>query len=94
MPLLALLALAIFFLKTILNVKARTLSDLWIIEAALLTTILARLVILSIIEVTAFPGIDPLYLSAAYPVLIAFVVLALQEGLTMACGWKARWGRH
>jgi hypothetical protein len=94
MPLLALLALAIFFLKTVLNMKARTLSDLWIIEAALLTTILARLVILSIIEVTAFPGIDPLYLSAAYPVLIAFVVLALQEGLTMACGWKARWGRH
>ena len=92
MPWLALLALAIFFLKTMLDLKARTLSDLRVIEAALLAAIFSRLVILSILEVTVFPGIDPLYLSSAYPILLAFVVLALQEGMTMVAGWKTARG--
>jgi hypothetical protein len=94
MPLLALLALALFCVRTMIDLRARRLSDLWIVEAALLAVIVARLTILSILEVTAFPGIDPLYLSSAYPVLIAFVVLALQEGITTASDWKTRWGRR
>jgi hypothetical protein len=76
MPILAALALAAFFLKVFLDLKQRAPSDFLIIQTALLGAIFARLTILSIIEVTAFPGIDPLYLSSAYPLLIVFTFLA------------------
>jgi hypothetical protein len=64
--------------------KRRGFSDSWVVQTALLGTIFVRLTILSIIEVTSFPGIDPLYLSSAYPLLIAFVFLAMQENALVA----------
>jgi hypothetical protein len=87
MPLLTVLALAAFFLKMVHDLKKRTPSDFLIVQTALLGTIFARLTILSIIEVTAFPGIDPLYLSSAYPLLIVFTFLALREGATLISLW-------
>jgi hypothetical protein len=84
MPILAVLALAAFFLRMILGLKCRRLSNSWIVQTALLGSIVVRLTILSIIEVTSFPGIDPLYLSSAYPLLIAFIFLAMQENALVA----------
>ena len=78
-PILGPLALVAFFLRMIYGLKRRVLSDSWVVQTALLGSIVVRLTILSIIEVTSFPGIDPLYLSSAYPLSIAFVFLALQE---------------
>lgn len=90
MPILAVLALVAFFLKMVHDLKQRAPSDFLIVETALLGSILARLTMLSIIEVTAFPGIDPLYLSSAYPLLIVFSFLALREGATLISLWLRR----
>ena len=84
MPILGVLALVAFFLRMIHCLKRRGLSDSWVVQTALLGSIVVRLTILSIIEVTSFPGIDPLYLSSAYPLLIAFVFLAMQENALVA----------
>jgi hypothetical protein len=90
MPILAVLALVAFFLKMVHDLKQRAPSDFLMIQMALLGSIFTRLTILSIIEVTAFPGIDPLYLSSAYPLLIAFTFLALGEGATLMILWLRR----
>jgi hypothetical protein len=86
-PILAVPALVAFFLKMVHDLKHRAPSDFLMIEMALLGSIIVRLTILSSIEVTAFPGINPLYLSSAYPLLIAFTFLALREGATLVALW-------
>jgi hypothetical protein len=79
MPILALLAMAAFIVQTVEAIRRRSISDIWVVQAGLLGALLARLVMLSLIDVTSFPAIDPLYLTAAYPVLILLVFLALYE---------------
>ena len=79
MPILAVLALYAFIVQIVEAIRRRSISEIWVVQAGLLGALLARLVMLSLIDVTSFPAIDPLYLTAAYPVLILFVVLALYE---------------
>lgn len=62
---------------------------------ALAGALLARLLILALIDVTSFPAIHPGYLAPAYPLLYAFVVVALVAAGRWVWGWwrvRARWG--
>ena len=79
MPILALLALAAFIVQTVAAIRRRSIPDIWVVQAGLLGALLARLVIVSLIDITSFPAIGPLYLTAAYPVSILLVFLALYE---------------
>jgi hypothetical protein len=60
-------------------VKQKTVSDIIIIEIGLFAVLMSRIFILSIIHITAFPGVNINYLSPAYPVLILFVLLPICE---------------
>ena len=79
MHILAVLALYSFIVQIVEAIRRRGISEMWVVQAGLLGALLARLAMLSFIDITSFPGIDPLYLTAAYPVLILFVCLALFE---------------
>lgn len=79
MPILAGLALFAFILQIVEAIRKRTITESWVVQAGLLGALLARLLILSLIDVSSFPAISPLYLTAAYPVLIVIVFLALYE---------------
>ncbi len=79
MPILAVLALYSFVVQIVAAIRRRAVPGIWVIQAGLLGALLARLVMLSYIDITSFAAIDPLYLTAAYPVLILLVFLALYE---------------
>jgi hypothetical protein len=80
MPLLGLLAFLALVDQLARGLRRRRLSEVVVIQVGVLMAILARLTMLSLIELTSFPAIGPLYLTAAYPLIILFVYLALQEG--------------
>ena len=79
MPILAVLALYSLIVQAVEAIRRRRISAIWVVQAGLLGALLARLVMLAYIDVTSFPAVDPLYLTAAYPVLILLVFLALYE---------------
>lgn len=54
-----------------------------VVAAAFLAVICSRVALLTLIEVTSFPALHYLYLSAAYPPLYAFVILS------GVAGWQA-----
>jgi hypothetical protein len=83
MPVVVCLALLVFVVQGVQAVRKRKLFVAWVIQAGLLAALLARLAMLALIEVTSFPAIGAIYLSAAYPVLIVLVFLALCEGEAM-----------
>jgi hypothetical protein len=93
MPILVVLALLAFILQGVEAIRKRTIPEIWVVQAGLLGALLARLVMLSLIDVTSFPAIDPLYLTAAYPVLIALVFLALCERERMVSRRGPWWKR-
>ena len=80
MPLLACLAGLAFVLAGARSLRKPETRRGWVIQAGLLAIILTRLMMLSLIDITSFPAIDPLYLTSAYPLLILFVFLALEGG--------------
>jgi len=48
-----------------------------LVPASILVAVTARLAILAAVDITAFPAVNTLYFAPAYPLLIAFVVVAL-----------------
>lgn len=61
---------------------ARAPADAWWIAGAVLASILVRAGLLAILDVTSFPAIDPLYVTPAYPLVIAFAGLVAAAWLT------------
>lgn len=57
----------------------RRASLLFLTNTALLIAISARIVLLSVLDITSFGGINVLYLAPAYPLLLAFVPLSVFE---------------
>ena len=76
-PFLLMLALIGFIISTVNILKTRAVRKVWLINAALLIAVGIRLLLLSIIDVTSFPGINTSYLSPACPLLLTFMLLAL-----------------
>ena len=75
-PVLFSLALAIYVLTAIQVFRKKKYIDIFLVNTALLMVILGRVLILALIEVTSFPAINTRYLSAAYPLLLLFTLLA------------------
>jgi hypothetical protein len=76
MPSLTGLALLAYAFSVVQIFRKRVITRIWVINTSLLIAIIARLLIFSMIHVTSFPGINTQYLSPAYPLLLAFAVLA------------------
>ena len=94
MPILAVLAMLAFIIQTVEAIRRRSIPEICVVQAGLLGALSALLAGLALIDVTSFPVIGPLYLTAAYPVLILFVSLALYEKermlLRQGPGWWKR----
>ena len=76
-PFLAGVALIVYILATVKLIRKQAPVVLWLVNGALFIAIIVRLLMLSIINVTSFPGITVQYLSPAYPLLLMFVCLNL-----------------
>ena len=80
-PFLIVLALIGYMISTVKILTSKIVKNLWLINTALLIALVIRLLIVSIIDVTSFPGVNVVYLSPAYPLLLLFVTLALSDTL-------------
>lgn len=74
-PYVLVMAMAAF---AILTVWMRSLRDAWVVVAVLLLTVVCRVGMLAVLVTVSFPDdrIHSLYLSPAYPIMIAFAVMA------------------
>ena len=75
-PVMFIPALAVYALTAIQVFRKRKNAAIFLANTALLMIIIARVLILGIIEVTSFSAINTLYLSATYPVILLFILLA------------------
>lgn len=76
-PALSVLAVVILAWRLVGAARARAPSILPLLGLALLSAVAARLVLLALVDATSFPAVNVLYLSPAYPLLIAFTALVL-----------------
>lgn len=79
MPILIVFGLIAYTFSTVHILRKRIVTRLWMINTSLLIAIVARLFIFSMIDVTSFPGINTMYLSPVYPLLLMFVLLVLTD---------------
>jgi hypothetical protein len=80
---LVILALTAFIIVTIYIFRKRILTDLYVINSAIIMAIAGRLLILSLIDVSSFPAVNIIYLSPAYPLLLIFIILSLTDGMKL-----------
>ncbi len=76
-PLLAVLALILLLMRIGRDLRAWSFRAVPFFAMALLTGVIVRLLLLSMIDVSSFPAITVLYCAPAYPLYIAMVVLVL-----------------
>lgn len=81
------LALIVYILSTAYIFHKRLVQVLWISNTALLVAIIVRLLILAMIDITSFPGINIWYLSPTYPLLLIFATMVMFEGFSLL--WRA-----
>lgn len=74
------LALILYIVITVYVFRKRIYPGPWISNTALLIAVLARLLMLALIDITSFPGINTWYLSPAYPLLLIFVAMTIFDG--------------
>ncbi len=79
-PALLLFSLIVYGISSITHFKKHAVTDLFIINSALIMTVCFRLFILSVIDVSSFPATHARYLSPLYPMVLIFGVLALWDG--------------
>jgi hypothetical protein len=84
LPAAALFAILAWVIGLVRCVRRRQEWTLQLIAAAALVGFLCRVAALSLVDAMAFPGIIVLYLSAAYPLLAAFVPLGLASAFGRA----------
>ncbi len=75
-PALLILALAIYAITLLDVLRTGKSAATFLINTALLLTILGRVFILALIEATSFNAISVIYFSAAYPLLLLFILMA------------------
>jgi hypothetical protein len=78
-PLLFGLGSALYILGTVQLFREKTIPMTWIVNTGLLVVIFARLLIISLIHITSFPGIATRLLAPAYPLLLLFIVIAFSS---------------
>jgi hypothetical protein len=77
MPVLVILSLLIYIFSIIQGLRKRSNTSLMILNTSLLLAIIARIFILSLIDITSFPAINTIYLSPAYPLLLIFMYMCI-----------------
>ena len=87
MPVVALLALASLGWQVVVAALRRRADFVLLMEVALLGGILGRLVLLSYLDVSLMPGINTLYLTPLYPMLLLFIGLALWRSTEQLWAW-------
>lgn len=78
-PLLLGLTAFIWLLRLFQNLKERQLGILWVVAGGVALSFGLRIALLAWLDVTAHPAIDPLYLSAAYPMGLLFAGLVVAD---------------
>lgn len=71
------ISLIFYLIFTIQVFRFRANFIIWVIITSLLIAIITRLIILSIIEISSFPGINTSYLAPAYPLVLLFIMIVL-----------------
>ena len=82
MPWLCILALIFYVVQSYRILGKWELTPLWWFNTALLVALSARVVLLGLIDTTAFLAINAQYLAPAYPILLTFVLLSLSSFIT------------
>lgn len=77
MPILTSLALIAYTIFTVQVFRKRINVVVWVINTALLIAIVARILIISLIDVSSFSAINTMYLSPAHPLLLIFISFVL-----------------
>lgn len=78
-PLLLGLTAFIWLLGLFQNLKERQMGILWLVAAGVALSFGLRIALLAWLDITAHPAIDPLYLSAAYPMGLLFAGLVVAD---------------
>jgi hypothetical protein len=78
-PFLLGLTACIWVLRSFQNLKERQLGILWVVAGGVAASLVLRIALLAWLDVTAHPAIDPLYLSAAYPMGLLFAGLVAAD---------------
>jgi len=73
------LAALCYVAYTLRLLRQRRLTALWVITSALLGSVLARVLMVAMIDLISFPAIQTLYLASAYPLLLLFVCIMLTQ---------------
>lgn len=76
-------ALICYLLMAGVDLYLRRLSFFFVLNTAICVGIFCRLLILSIIDATSFPGMYPWYLEPLYPLIIIFIFANLMDLLDM-----------
>jgi hypothetical protein len=83
-PILVILAIVAYSITTVHLFRKHAFSDLYIINSAILVAMVARLLILALIDISSFPAVNILYLSPVHPLLLICMILSLIDGMTTA----------
>lgn len=87
-PVFAALALVVYLIDTRRVFRGGLIASSWIIAGFALIAVICRLIVLSLIHVTSFPGILPTYLAPAYPLLVIFIIVVLIPRLHKIPFWN------
>ncbi len=82
-PLLAGAASIAFVVAATWGLRRRRSSQLLFVSAVLLVAAATRVLLLALIEVTAFSGLIVGYLAPGYPLVLAFIVLAIASAVEL-----------
>lgn len=74
-PFLTVAALIAYLIAIIKLIKRQASAIPWVISTSLFFTIIVRLVMLSVINISSFPAMTVQYFSPVYPLLLMFIVL-------------------
>ncbi len=72
-------AALIWVLRLMYYVRERQLTAIWVIAGGVALATVTRILLLAFLHVSAFWTLDPLYLSAAYPMALLFAGLTLAD---------------
>jgi hypothetical protein len=85
-PWAAVLGGTVFLFEWMLAIARRKLPYLLLLNTAILLGLLARLLLLAMIDITSFPGFSVMYLCPMYPLLLLLIALEF-VGLGKMVGW-------
>ncbi len=87
-PVFAVLALVVYLIDVLGVFRGGPVGSSRIIASFALIAVICRLIVLSLIHVTSFPGILPNYLAPAHPLVVIFIAMVLIPKLHKIPFWN------